>query len=85
MKFDLSTRQWILLFIGLGSFLIWSGMAYFDNSLRGDYVKYIISVVVGVTGLVLRDMPSSSNSSPPPPSTAIIKENENENENAKLG
>jgi hypothetical protein len=49
--------------IGMGTtaFLIWSGMAYFDPALRSDYLKFVISVVVGVAGLALRDMPS-----PPP-------------------
>jgi hypothetical protein len=48
--------------IGMGSlaFVIWSSMAYFDPSLRGDYVKFIVSVVIGISALALRDMPTNS-------------------------
>jgi len=40
---------------GLG-FAIWSAMAFFDSSMRADYAKFVISIVVGVVSLALRDM-----------------------------
>lgn len=52
----------IQLVIGVVFFCIWSAMAYYDASLRGDYSKFIISVVVGLVALILRDMPNN----PPP-------------------
>jgi hypothetical protein len=62
------TRTCLQIGMGFGAFIIWSGMAYFDPSLRADYTKFIISIVVGVGALALRDMP------------AIHKTEENQNE-----
>jgi hypothetical protein len=31
-------------------------MVYFDPSLRSDYVKFIVSLVIGISALALRDM-----------------------------
>lgn len=39
-------------------------MAYFDPSLRPDYLKFIVGIVVGIAGLVLREMPTQP--LPPP-------------------
>lgn len=50
--------------MGVTAFCIWSAMAYFDASLRADYVKFVVSVVVGIAALALRDMPTNQ---PAPP------------------
>lgn len=55
MKLDLKTI--VLILMGVTGFGIWSAMAYFDASLRADYLKFIILIVGGVTGLILRDLP----------------------------
>lgn len=53
----MSPRLIIQLVIGVVAFCIWSAIAYFDPSARADYLKFIISVVVGLVALILRDMP----------------------------
>ena len=55
------------IFMGFTAFTIWSGMVYFDPSLKSDYLKFIISIVVGLGALALRDMP--------PAATKPIEEN----------
>ncbi len=55
MKLDLKTI--VLILMGVTGFCIWSAMAYYDPTLRSDYLKFIILIVGGVTGLVLRDLP----------------------------
>ncbi|MDP2026465.1 hypothetical protein [Sulfuriferula sp.] len=54
-----------LIAMGVTAFLIWSGMAYFDPTLRPDYLKFIIGIVVGIAGLVLREMPTQPLPHPP--------------------
>lgn len=59
----MNTKEKLQIFIGFVAFAIWSAMSYYDPSMRPDYAKFIISVVVGLVALVLRDM----NGSPQPP------------------
>ena len=51
-------RNSLKIFMGFTAFGIWSTMVYFDPALRADYLKFIISIVVGLGALALRDMPS---------------------------
>lgn len=53
-----------LIAMGVTAFSIWSGMVYFDPSLRADYLKFIIGIVVGIAGLVLREMPTQPSTPP---------------------
>lgn len=50
----------ILASMGIAAFLIWSGMALFDPSLRSAYLTFIISVVTGVSALALHNKPTQS-------------------------
>lgn len=62
----MTNRTIILILMGITGFAIWTFMAWQDSSLRADYLKFIIGIVVGVVGLVLRDLPTQP---PPPPPT----------------
>ncbi|HYP30901.1 MAG TPA: hypothetical protein VES00_03480 [Burkholderiaceae bacterium] len=50
---------------GLG-FAIWSGMAYFEPAMRGDYSHFVIVITTGVIGLALREMRSNVPDAPAP-------------------
>jgi hypothetical protein len=52
----MSTKTKIQIAMGIIAFCIWSVMVYFDPSLRSDYVKFIVSLVIGISALALRDM-----------------------------
>ena len=56
----MNAKTIIQISMGVVAFCIWSGMAYCDPSLRGDYVKFVVSVVIGISALALRDMPANS-------------------------
>ena len=53
-------KNGLKIFMGFTAFSIWSGMVYFDASLRADYLKFIVSIVVGLGALALRDMPPAA-------------------------
>lgn len=40
------------------AFVIWTISAYVDSSLRAAYVAFVISVVTGISTIILRDMPT---------------------------
>jgi hypothetical protein len=54
----LNLKYITLAVMGGVAFIIWSVMAFYDASLRSDYLKFIVSVVLGTGGLALRDMPN---------------------------
>lgn len=54
----------VLMAMGLSAFAIWSGMAYFNETLRDDYAQFVISVTMGVSALALRDLPGKDDPKP---------------------
>lgn len=56
----------VMLVLGIVGFIIWSVMAYFDGAMRADYAKFVISIVVGIVALAMRDM------QPPAPPAAVV-------------
>lgn len=54
----------VKLFMGVTGFCIWSFMVYMDQSLQSDYLKFVISVVLGLSALALRDMPPPAKKEP---------------------
>lgn len=40
------------------AFIVWTIAEYFDASLRSAYIAFVISVVTGISTIILRDMPS---------------------------
>lgn len=52
-----STRAKTKAAVGVIGYLVWALFAYFDPSTRPDFLKFNIGCVVGVVGLILRDMP----------------------------
>ena len=48
----------VKLIMGFLGFGIWTFAAYYDESLRGDYMHFVTGIVVGMAALALRDMPS---------------------------
>lgn len=49
-----------LILMGVVGYGVWSFMAYQDPSLRADFLKFNIGIVVGIVGLVLRDLPPNA-------------------------
>jgi hypothetical protein len=56
----------IKILIGLVGYGVWAFMAWFDPSLRPDFLKFNVAMAVGTIGLVLRDMQT-----PPAPGQVI--------------
>jgi hypothetical protein len=50
--------------IGGVGYCVWAAMAYYDPTLRADFLKFNIARAAGTIGLVLRDMnaPTPTNS-----------------------
>lgn len=46
--------------VGLTGYGVWGVMAYYDPSLRADFLKLNVAMVTGTIGLLLRDMRSSN-------------------------
>ena len=59
------TKFYLLLAIGLIASVVWIFMAFQDPSLRPELLTYVKAAVVGVVGLVLRDMPPPSTPTAP--------------------
>lgn len=74
----MTTRLKIQIAMGVTGFLIWSGMAYFDPANRADYLKFIVSVVIGIAALALRDMPTSETKDNPPDIQNPVSDNPKE-------
>lgn len=55
----MSIKMIIQLTMGAIAFAFWSVFAWFDPSVRGAYLTFIISVVTTLAALVLRDMPTT--------------------------
>ncbi len=68
---DLGPYVIVLTVLGVVSFLIWSALAYFNRDLQADYAKFVISVTVGIVGLVLRDMGTPDAPATPPPAPPL--------------
>lgn len=62
-----STRAKTKAGIGLVGYLVWALFAYLDPTARADFLKFNIGCVVGVVGLILRDMPHTPSPTAPPP------------------
>lgn len=60
-----STRTKTQAAIGIVAYLVWSVFAFVDPTVRPDYLKFHIGTVLGVVGLILRDMPPKQH--PPTP------------------
>lgn len=43
--------------VGVIGYAVWALFAYVDPGARADFLKFNIGCVVGVVGLILRDMP----------------------------
>ncbi len=69
-----STRTKTKAAVGVVAYLVWSLFAYIDPGVRADYLKFHITVVLGIAGLLLRDLPP-----PPPPPHPPRKEPPDEN------
>lgn len=54
----------MLIIIGLVGYLVWGFMAYFDETLRHDFLAFNIAMASGTIGIVVRDMKSSSDTPP---------------------
>jgi hypothetical protein len=60
-------KTYIQIIMGFSCFGIWSFMAYMNPELQGDYLKFVISVVLGLSALALRDMPPPAKKEPDAP------------------
>lgn len=60
-----STRAKTKAGVGVVGYLVWALFAYIDPAARPDFLKFNIGCVVGVVGLILRDMPHTTASQPP--------------------
>lgn len=59
-----STRAKTKAAVGIIAYIVWFGFVFYDPVENGpDFLKFNIGCVVGVVGLVLRDMPHVQ---PPP-------------------
>lgn len=65
-----STRAKTKAVVGTIAYLVWSLFAYIDPEVRADYLKFHIGIVIGVVGLILRDMPQTP--TPPPPKKELL-------------
>lgn len=53
-----STRAKTKAVVGIVAYVVWFGFVLYDPKTNGpDFLKFNIGCVVGVVGLVLRDMP----------------------------
>jgi hypothetical protein len=68
MNLNSNLKSLILIVIGIAGYGVWAAMAYFDVTLRPDFLKLNMAMVGGTIGLVLRDMQSP----PPPPPPAVV-------------
>jgi hypothetical protein len=62
-----STRAKAKAGVGLVGYLVWALFAYIDPTARADFLKFNIGCVVGVVGLILRDMPHTPSQPPKDP------------------
>jgi len=63
-----STRAKTKAAVGLVGYLVWALFAYIDPVTNGpDFLKFNIGCVVGVVGLILRDMPHTPSQPPKDP------------------
>lgn len=53
----MALRTAIQLVMGFLGFGIWTFAAYYDETLRSDYMHFVTGVVIGMAALALRDMP----------------------------
>jgi hypothetical protein len=68
MTIKMNIKLIIQIAIGITGYVMWAVMAYFDPTLRPDFLKINVTMVLGTIGLVLRDMQGASLS--PPAATA---------------
>lgn len=52
----MSVKLGLQIAVGLVGYLVWAAMAYYDPTLRPDFLKLNIAMVTGTIGLLLRDM-----------------------------
>lgn len=59
------TKFYLLLAVGVIGFAVWAAMAFQDPALRPDLLTFVKATVIGLVGLVLRDMPPPSTPTAP--------------------
>lgn len=60
-----STRTKTQAVIGILAYLVWALFAFIDPTVRPDFLKFHVATVIGVVGLILRDMPPKHHLPPP--------------------
>lgn len=63
------TKFLLLLAIGIVAAAVWLVMAFQEPALRPELLTYVKAAVIGIVGLVLRDMPPPS----PPTAPAVVQ------------
>lgn len=62
-----NTKLAIHILIGVIGYCVWAVMAYFDSTLRHDFLVFNIGMATGTIGLALRDMKVAADAAPVPP------------------